>query len=313
MHVRLLDRALFHPRARARFQRRHACWRAEHAGAVLLQPLDVVEADEAQPAARRIVARIATLARRDGAVRIDRDAVVGRLELDRPAVADHAVAGVGHELALGIDLESAVARVALAAWSLHHEEGIAIDGGVERVAGRPDRTGAEIAPGGAVLHVAHTPVGALEAGSLRLRHQVFFKDRTIGLVAGGVHIGDVVGHDIELTLERDLSRQSDQESVLHRQAPHVRARGPGAAAPTPHSHGVPSSGDPGSPKRRLTDSSAGPVPGEKPLLFRYLSELSRTLGRQIQPPATIHPAKLSGLPSLGKISLTIGTLGYRQG
>src|SRR5437016_5462790 len=54
---------------------------------------------------RRIVARIATLARRDGAVRIDRDAVVGRLELDRPAVTDHTLACVGHELALGVDLE----------------------------------------------------------------------------------------------------------------------------------------------------------------------------------------------------------------
>src|SRR6266571_4322720 len=53
--------------------------------------------------------------------------------------------------------------------------------------------------------------------------------------------------------------------------------------------------------------------GTKPLLFRCLSRLGGSPGRQIQPPATIHPAKLSGLPSLGKISLTIGTLGYRQG
>jgi flagellar protein FliL len=41
--------------------------------------------------------------------------------------------------------------------------------------------------------------------------------------------------------------------------------------------------------------------------------LSRLPGRQIQPSETTHPAKLSGLPCIGKISLTIGTLGYRQG
>src|SRR5262249_5187638 len=84
----------------------------------------------------RIVARIAAFARRDGAVRIDRDAVVGRLELDRPAVADHAITGVGHQLALGIDLERAVAGIALAAWGLHHEEGAANDSDVKQVAGR---------------------------------------------------------------------------------------------------------------------------------------------------------------------------------
>src|SRR5262249_31367648 len=150
--------------ARARLLRRQARRRAEQARAVLLQLLDAVKTNEAQPAARRIVARIAALARRDGAVRGDRDAVVGRLGLDGPAVGEPGVAGGGHELALGIDLERAVAGVALAARGLHHEEGIAIDGDVERVAGRPDRAGGKIAPGGAILHIAHAPVGALKAG-----------------------------------------------------------------------------------------------------------------------------------------------------
>ncbi len=58
------------------------------------------------------------------------------LELDRPAVAEHAVAGAGHELALGVDLQRAVAGVALAARGLHDQEGVAVDGDVERVAGR---------------------------------------------------------------------------------------------------------------------------------------------------------------------------------
>src|SRR5215471_14477753 len=205
LHVRLLDRSLLYARPGRSILRRNASRRAEQRCAVLLQLLGVVEAHEAQPAARRIVARVAALARRNGAVRVDRDAVVGRLELDRAAVADHAVAVAGDELALGIDLEGAVARVAFAARGLHHEEGIAVDGDIERIAGRADRAGAVIAPGGAVLHEAHAPVGALEAGRLGNRHQIFLEHRAIGLVAGGVHVGDVISHDIELALERDLS------------------------------------------------------------------------------------------------------------
>src|SRR4029450_11360155 len=54
VHVRLLDRALRHTRGGARILRCHAGRRAEQAGAVFLQPLDVVEMNEAQLAARRV-------------------------------------------------------------------------------------------------------------------------------------------------------------------------------------------------------------------------------------------------------------------
>src|SRR5262249_30094483 len=148
LHVRLLDRALRHARF-GRILRRHAGGRGEQARAVLLQLLDIVEANQAQLAARRGIARVSAPAGRDGAVRVDRDAVVGRLELNRTAVADHAVAVTGDELALRVDLEGAVARVTLAARRLYHEEGVAIDGDVERVASWTHRTGVEIAPGGA--------------------------------------------------------------------------------------------------------------------------------------------------------------------
>ena len=48
----------------------------------------------------------------------------------------------GHELAGGVDLQRAVAGVALAARGLHHQEGVAVDGDVERIAGLLDRAGA---------------------------------------------------------------------------------------------------------------------------------------------------------------------------
>jgi hypothetical protein len=41
----------------------------------------------------------------------------------------------GHELALVVDLQRAVAGVALAARRLHHQEAVAVDRDVERVAG----------------------------------------------------------------------------------------------------------------------------------------------------------------------------------
>jgi hypothetical protein len=59
-----------------------------------------------------------------------------------------------HELAGRIHLQCASARVALAARRLHHQEGIAVDGDVERVAGPVERPRLEIVPGRAVVHVA---------------------------------------------------------------------------------------------------------------------------------------------------------------
>ena len=53
--------------------------------------------------------------------------------------AEHRIAGCGDELALRVDLERAVAGVALAARRLHREEALAVDGDVERVLGVLER------------------------------------------------------------------------------------------------------------------------------------------------------------------------------
>ena len=152
--------------------------------------------------------------------------MIGVLELDRTAVAHDPIAGAGHQLSLRVDLQRAVAGVALAARGLHHQKSVTVDGNIERIAGLADRPGVEIVPGGAVLDVAQPPVGSLEAAGVRDRHQKFFEDGAVGLVAGGVQIGDVVGDDLELAVERDLSRQSDQEGVLHRPCSLKRRRAP---------------------------------------------------------------------------------------
>src|SRR5204863_6669760 len=80
------------------------------------------------------------LRRRDGGVGSDLDAGLLRAERDRAALAHDVVAVAGDELALGIQREGAVARVALARRRLHHEEAVALDRSVERVAGALDRT-----------------------------------------------------------------------------------------------------------------------------------------------------------------------------
>src|SRR6266545_590349 len=263
-HVRLLERALDHANF-LRHLRRDAVGRGKQARSVLLQLRDAVETHQPQLAARGIGLGVGALARRDGAVFVDGDVAVGILELDRTAFAQHLKAFAGDQLAGGVDLQGAVAGVALAARSLHDQEGVAVDRDVERIAGALDRTGPEIVPGCAVLHVAQPPVGALEPIVARVRHQEFFEHRAVGLVAGGVEIGDVVRDGLELAPKRDLPRQSDQEGVLHRScSPCVTMALPSQAEP--------SSKAAGSPKRRLAGFLAEPVPTGKIQTQQLLGE-----------------------------------------
>ncbi len=60
-------------------------------------------------------------------------------ERDRPGLAEDRVAVARDELPLRVDLEGAVAGVALAGGRLHGEEAVALDRGVERVARHLDR------------------------------------------------------------------------------------------------------------------------------------------------------------------------------
>src|SRR5262249_18530782 len=152
------------------------------------------------------------------------------------------------ELALAIDLQGAVAGVALALRRLHRQEGVAVDGHVERAAGLLDRALAEVVPGGAVEHEAQAAVGAGEAIRAGHRHEVFLEDVAVRLEPGGVQVGHIVGDDIELPLQRHLPRKADQETVLHRscsplpaKTPRFPARGPRSdhkALPSPWSWGA---------------------------------------------------------------------------
>src|ERR1019366_2682798 len=213
-HVRFLDGAL-HDAGRRRGLRLHAGRRIESAAAVFLQLLRIGERDQPKLAARRIDFRVA-FAHADRAVAADRHLPVGRLQRDRAAVAEHRITVAGDELARWIDLHRAVAGVAFAARRLHYQEGVAIHGDIERIAGALDRPLAHIVPNAAVLHEAHAAAGLVGA---RAGGKIFLEYRPVGLVAGGVEVRDVVGDHVHFTREPDLARQSDETRILHRHSP----------------------------------------------------------------------------------------------
>jgi hypothetical protein len=212
-HVGFLDRTLLNPHGDGGRLLLKSGGGVEGARSVLLQALRVCEGDEPQPAAAG-VDRALPLLHPDGAVRVDDDVAVGRTEGNRPVLADHLVARAGDELALRVDLERAVAGVALAARRLHHKEGVAFDRDVERVAGLLDAALGHVVPGLAVLHEAHP---AQRAGRLVVRAglQVLGEHRAVGLEAGGVQVRDVVGDDFELASQHSLPRQANENRVLH--------------------------------------------------------------------------------------------------
>ena len=177
-----------------------------------MQDLRVVEAHEAKAPALPLVGG-------DGAVRRDLEAAFLRREGDRAVVAEDGVAVAGDELPLRVDLEGAVAGVALAGGRLHGEERVALDRHVERVARVLDSAGADVERRAGIDHVGQPAVGAWKRFRACHRHEVFAKARRARLEAVGGDVRHVVGDDVELTAERHLARQADEKRVLHERLP----------------------------------------------------------------------------------------------
>src|ERR1700722_20317509 len=117
--VRLLDRALDQLRV-GMGRRRDAGRRDVEVVAFLLQLLRRREADDADLAAKRFGVGGTGFRDGDAPVRRDHHVVVRRLKDDRPVVAYHRRAVAGDELALPVDLQRAIAGVAIAPRRLHH-------------------------------------------------------------------------------------------------------------------------------------------------------------------------------------------------
>src|SRR5580658_9737983 len=131
--VRFLERALDDAGIGRRRTGIDAIRRHEGGAGILLQQLRLIEAGDLQLAALRVGGARA-FAHGDDAVRADADVVIGGLERDRAAVAEHLIAFAGDELAGGVGRERAVPGIALAARRLHHQIALAVERDVERIA-----------------------------------------------------------------------------------------------------------------------------------------------------------------------------------
>ncbi|MNI47081.1 hypothetical protein D3C73_1015800 [compost metagenome] len=145
-----------------------------------------------------------------------------RVQHDLGAVGQDRQALLGRQPPFGIGHEGAVAGIGGAGRRLHGEEGaLALDGEVQSAAGLLQRALAEVAAHALVQHEAGRGADGVVAGPLAdlgPDHQL------LDLEAGGVGVGDVVGHDVQLAAKRHLSRQSDIGGVFHGRAPFAASR-----------------------------------------------------------------------------------------
>ena len=93
-----------------------------------------------------------------------------------------------------------------------------------------DRALAHVVPGRAVLHEAEAAVARGELWPWRAGGREFREHRAVRLEAGGVHVGDIVGDEIELALKRGLPRQANEKSILHPKLPLTTGCQPSQAA-----------------------------------------------------------------------------------
>src|SRR5207249_12131903 len=96
------------------------------------------------------------------------------------------------EIPLAVEAERTLPRVALAARRGDHEEPLARDGDVERIAGRAHGALREVADRLALGHLRRrTELGRLRQPELRDVERMQAKDRPSGLVTGGAEVGEV--------------------------------------------------------------------------------------------------------------------------
>src|SRR4051794_41842424 len=112
------------------------------------------------------------------------------------------MAGGSDKLALRVDLQGAVAGVALPARGLHHEERFAIDGDIERVLGGFGGALRKIVPSGAVGDVADAADSAPEIVLVRGGAGQFLAQRLPGPVAPWVLVPGHAGGHTPLPLQR---------------------------------------------------------------------------------------------------------------
>ena len=158
------------------------------------------------------------------AVAGDAELRVGGRQLDRlPVAVEHRVAGAVRHRAVGQQAEPAVARQPRPARRVDGEIAVAGERQVERIAGMRERAGLLLAPGGAVLRIGDG-AAARRRRRAALPAEPVAELHALGLVAGRVGVGDVVGDHVHRALLRDQAGGGDVAGDVHasdRQAGHV--------------------------------------------------------------------------------------------
>ncbi len=140
----------------------------------------------------------------DGAVFGDRDVGFVPPKANRASSGEHRIALSGHERALRIELEGAIARIALAVGRVDDKEAFAVQRRIERIAGLANGAAGQIMHGRPVLGEGHILLTCRKAIILGAGHDKFFKQHLLALEADGVEVGHVVSHHVHLALKGDL-------------------------------------------------------------------------------------------------------------
>ena len=172
-------------------------------GAFLGQGARIGEVDDAQ------LADLAGLAA-DGAVGRDMDvAVIGR-DGDGAAVALHLIALAGHQIAVGVEREMAVAGVARAGRGLDREIALAGDGDIIRRAGLFDIALADVAHHAGIFHEADALRTGLALGGAHLG-DVFLELRGFALETGRGDVREIVRDHVHRPISGELLRKTNKK------------------------------------------------------------------------------------------------------
>ena len=151
---------------------------------------------------------------RDRPVRTDGNGAVAIVKGDRTTISQDLKAFGGDKIAVAIELEGAVACVALAVRRLHGEPAFSIDGHIQRISRLARRTRGQVLQRAGIDDEGHIPVGWQGVGRVGIRHQVFLEDLRGGLEAAGFEIRQIVGDDVHLAPQSDLPRQRYKYGVV---------------------------------------------------------------------------------------------------
>ena len=120
---------------------------------------------------------------------------------------------LGDQLSRLVQPEMAVAGVAFAVLGLDDEIPGAADGHIQRVAGLLQGTGGGVAHGGDVAHEGDGLSG--NAVATLAARQVFDEHHLLGLEPRGVHVGQVVGDNVQVPAKGTLPGERNKRCIFH--------------------------------------------------------------------------------------------------